>query len=417
MRLLLLVAFSILMGCSSCSNGSGSGPDSGTDTGTDGDTDTDTDSDSDTDSDTATVPEGFVPDAGPWDWTDLPNASDCGADCVQLTYTDEVRVLEWDVWGNLLSFNDEAPITHVVNHAEEKQLTIPNVYPAISIGQYSDSANFYPTIYEQTVCYSKLAGNGTVVFSDVICADLDAEIQQLVYHRSKAGYDFPNPAKYSDLYGTRFASMGGCGDVMDSWPLCMFSMESPGTYEEIAPTHYGSHNSMWGDVVVWYKEDSGYNIQGHDFSSGTTFNITDDSEVQFNPRIHGTRVVYQDLRFGSGGTPQTSWAHSAIFMYDLNTHITTQITSGAWIAADPDVHNNIIVWADYRDSADPNNQNSLSGVEIWGYNIDTSTEFKITNLPGRAKTTPRIWGDKVFVHMYKATSGDAIYMFDLPAAK
>ena len=278
-----------------------------------------------------------------------------------------------------------------------------------------NAINLYPVIYEQTVCYSKLVGKETDIFSDVICADLDAEIQQIVYHRPKVGDDFPNPAKYSDLYGTRFVSMGGCGDVMDSWPLCVFSMTNPGTYEEIAPDDYGGRNSMWGDVVVWYTgyvDD--YDIRAYDFSASQFTEITDDIEVQFNPRIHGTRVVYQDLRFGSGGTPQTSWAHSAIFMYDLDTHVTTQITSGAWIAAYPDVHDNIIVWADYRDSADPNNQNSLSGVEIWGYNIDTTTEFKITDLPGRAKTTPRIWGDKVFVHMYKATSGDAIYMFDLP---
>ena len=80
----------------------------------------------------------------------------------------------------------------------------------------------------------------------------------------------------------------------------------------------------------------------------------------------------------------------------------------------PDIYDNIIIWADYRDSANPNDVDSFSGVQIWGYNIDTATEFQITNIPDRPKTMPRIWGDKVFVDMQKTTGGSAIYMFPLP---
>ena len=130
-------------------------------------------------------------------------------------------------------------------------------------------------------------------------------------------------------------------------------------------------------------------------------------------RIHGDRVVYQDLKLGTSDS-MGDWNHAAIFMYEISTGTTTQITSGAWIAAYPDVHDNIIVWADYRDSVNPNNNTSFAGVQIWGYNIDTSTEFQITNILNRPKTMPRIWGDKVFVDMAKTTGGNAIYMFDLP---
>jgi hypothetical protein len=403
-----------LSGCSGCTDGHGAS-DAGTDTSTaDGDTDTDSDGDTDTD----TLPEGFVPDAGPWDWEDLPDAGDCGQPgCRQLTFTDEVDVLEWDVWGNLLAFTDGITTeTRLVDYSSSRQLLLPNPYTDYPVGPALSAINLFPaTIYEQVVCYSKLAGSGAQIFSAIVCADIENMTQNPVSHRPMQGDDFPNPANYIDVYGTRIVSMGGCGEVMDSWPLCAFDMESPGTYQEIAPHYYGSHNSMWGDIVVWYSEIGGYDIRGYDFSTGEDFDVVADDEVQFNPRIHGNRVVYQDLRFGDGGTPQTSWAHSAVFMHDLASHETTQITSGEWIAADPDVHENIVVWADYRDSAAPNDANSFSGVEIWGYNLDTETEFQITDLPGRSKTTPRIWGDKVFVHMYKTTPGqDAIYMFDLP---
>ena len=124
MRLLLLVAFSILMGCSSCSSNGGSGPDAGTDTGTGtgGDTDTDADIDTDTDTDTDT----FVSDAGPWDWTDLPDSGDCGPGCAQLTYSHEVRFEEWDVWGDFLVFVEEDMRSVLVDTENRKQLVIPS---------------------------------------------------------------------------------------------------------------------------------------------------------------------------------------------------------------------------------------------------------------------------------------------------
>ena len=56
----------------------------------------------------------------------------------------------------------------------------------------------------------------------------------------------------------------------------------------------------------------------------------------------------------------------------------------------------------------------FTAAEIWGYNLTTETEFQVTNLPGRIKQTPRIWEDKVFVHMSIASGGDGIFVFDLP---
>lgn len=403
-------------GCSGCTDGHGAA-DAGTDTSTDADTDTDVDSDSDTDTDTDTLPEGFVPDAGPWDWEDLPDAGDCGQEgCRLLTFTDEVDVLEWDVWGDLMVFTDGVTTeTRLVDYSSSRQLLLPNPFPDIPVGPSMGSLNFYPaTIYEHVICYSR-AVTIDPDFSSVICADIEKETQQLVYHRPKIGGDFPNPANYIDVYGTRIVSMGGCGEVMDSWPLCAFDIENPGTYEELAPHQYGSYNSMWGNVVVWTTglADNG-DIRGYDFSTGDFIEITDDARSQLAPKIQGTRVVYMDLKLGTSG-PMGDWNHAAVFMYDLETHETTQITSGEWIAAYPDIHENIIVWADYRDSADPNNNTSFAGVQIWGYNLDTETEFQITDIPDRPKQTPRVWGEKVFVHMYKTTPGqDAIYMFDLP---
>lgn len=410
-------------GCSGCTDGHGAS-NAGTDTSTtdvDSDTDADSDTDTDTDTDSDTdLPDGFVPDAGPWDWEALPDAGDCGQDgCRQLTFGDGVDFLEWDVWGSLLTYSDgDSTRTFVVDTTSNKQLEIPSPYPDLHVGPVWGSLNFFPaTIFQSTVCYSRMTAVDTAHFADVICADLESEIQIPVYHRLKVGDDFPQPAMYSDLYGTRFVSTGGCGEVMDSKPLCVFDLNAPGTYIEAAPSYYGGYNTIWEDVVVWFGEEGvgNENVRGYNLSTSEAIDIAVDDEVQAFPRIKGTKVVYMDLRFGDSGY-SGDWNHAAIFMYDLVSHETTQITDGSAIAIDPDLDGDIVVWMDYRACPDPNGSyESYYCAEVWGYNLETETEFQVTNLPGRMKQTPRIWGDRVFIQMSKVGGGDAIYMFDLPA--
>jgi beta propeller repeat protein len=123
-----------------------------------------------------------------------------------------------------------------------------------------------------------------------------------------------------------------------------------------------------------------------------------------------TRSIHLDLV-----VIQTLSAHTRQFLKDLSTGETTQITSGETLAANPDIHDDIVVWMDYRACDNPNNKNDHQNIEIWGYDLSTETEFQITDLPGWPKGFPRIWKDKVYVHMFRELAkGDAIYEFDLP---
>ena len=90
-----------------------------------------------------------------------------------------------------------------------------------------------------------------------------------------------------------------------------------------------------------------------------------------------------------------------------------QITDGAAIAGYPDIHDDIIVWMDWRNCPNPNNKNDLSTIEIWDHNLVTGTTMQITDLPEYRKGYPRIWGRKLYVHMFK-DNRNGIYMFDLP---
>ncbi len=68
---------------------------------------------------------------------------------------------------------------------------------------------------------------------------------------------------------------------------------------------------------------------------------------------------------------------------------------------------------DWRNCPNPNNKADLSAIEIWGYDIAADKTFQITDLPEYQKGFPRIWGDKVYVHMFKGAK-NGIYQFELP---
>jgi hypothetical protein len=108
-------------------------------------------------------------------------------------------------------------------------------------------------------------------------------------------------------------------------------------------------------------------------------------------------------------------------VYDLDTQERIQITNAQWIADVPEIWNEIVVWKDYRACANPNEVSDFSNIQIWGYNLDTQTEFRITDLPAdalpdRPKATPRIWGYAVYVDMTTISTDtyNSIYIFDLP---
>jgi beta propeller repeat protein len=399
--------------CSSCSDG-GSVHDAGPGTDTDADTDTDTDVDSDTDSDSDTDTDSdTVSDAGPWEWTDLPPSEDCGPGCQQLTYGGGVRDGEWDVWDNFVVFNTYPDSTiGVVDVVNRRQLMVPVPVEECASPDI-DCYGQYPSIYQNYVYYGLLANSPHR--SILVRADILGHTQELWYSTVDTGEDGWESIKATDVYGDRITSTGGCDNASVN-ELCYFNLSAPGEATVLAGSMYGAPANVWGDIAVWWSYDGGgdtVDVVKYDFISSELSYITHDPESQIYTRFQGNTVVYMDLRFGDN-LLMGDWNHAAVFAYDLSTSESKQITNAEWIAANPDVYDNIVVWQDFRASANPNNKMSLSGTEIWGYNLTTETEFQVTNLPGRIKQTPRIWEDKVFVHMSVGSGGDGIFMFDLP---
>lgn len=413
-----LVSF-VTTACSSCSSEDTNMNDAGKDTSSgggdgdsDGDVDGDSDGDSDGDADTDNCDEtDAVSSSGSWDWTDLPAGEDCGEGCVQLSFGEEVRENEWDVWENKLVYLDSNTVVHVVDLTGNQYLRLPNYYPDLGIGINKDMFVFNPVLYEDNVYYSQKIYISTPQIAEIVHADLDLQVQKIVASRVGSAEEL-EVARQLDVHGDRLVSSGGCGPI-DKKNICWFGLPGPCSESHtVFEYHFGADTSVWDNLLAWDYNGT-TNILLHNFATEETKSITTGTAYQILPRIHDDKLVYTDLRHGSGD-PSGAWDHAAVYKYDAAAESTEQITSAEWICSFPDIHENIIVWMDYRECGNPNNKNDMTNVEIWGYNIETEQTFQITNLPGRTKGFPRIWGNRVFVHMYKLDGGNAIYMFDLP---
>jgi len=415
-RSALLATALFATACSGCNNGNGASPDGSTDTGTETDTDTGSDTGSETDTST------WVSDAGPWEWEDNPPGEDCGPGCKQLTFTNKVKAGWWDVWGDYLVYCPDGPGErdhfYLVDVANDKRMKIPTIYSGSATNVVVS-----PTIYETTLYYS------TGIFEDsttrqLVRVDFEEKTQTILYSESSSALQDFQALNYLDAYGDQVVSQAGCGtEAPHGYSLCLFDVSTvPAEVHTIIDEDYGNYTSLWDGVVVFKYAKEGFDVVGYDIAAQQFITITDDEYCQFFPMINGRKVVYGDTRFGTAqDCVMGNHNHEAVFTYDLDTQERTQITNAQWIADQPDIWNEIIIWMDYRDCGNPNDVSSLSNVQIWGYNLETQAEFKITNLPAdaspdRPKATPRIWGYKVYVDMptISPDTYNSIFVFDLP---
>jgi hypothetical protein len=398
-----IIALLVLAGCN---NGGGASPDGSTDTGTtDADADSDGDGDSDSDTDT------WITDAGPWDWEPLPEMEDCGLRCQRLTGAGEVQSYEWDVWDTRIVYLNSIYQLFAVDWMAEETLKIPDSSAEFPVGEdYTGRRS--PIIFNSLLFFTEAIFASSPKRIHLVVTDLDDHVNTVIATVPKTGEYMPMYPDENDLFGLEHVSGGGCPPYTESH-LCFFnitSYENAMSYDKLT-----LRNSIWGDVAVRLKLDTpSGDIGGYRVSTGEFFDITDDDEYQLSPRIWESLVVYQDLRLGDS-TPEGDWNHSSIWLHDLDSEQTVQITDGSAVAVFPDVFGDIVIWSDYRHCADPQNKAFMDCAEIYGKNLVTNVEFKITDHPGWAKQPPpRIWGDKVFVHMYPPSGGSALFVFDLP---
>ncbi|MDD5307404.1 MAG: hypothetical protein PHU25_08790, partial [Deltaproteobacteria bacterium] len=373
----LWTLFALAVGCSGCSgkNSSGNpGSEAGTDSDADSDNDSDADSDSDSDNDSDSDGDSdsdsdndsdsdsdsdsdgdtdTITNVEPWVWTDNPPGEGCGTGCKQLTFVESVRERAWDVWDKMLAVKDAhngiSKYLYVIDVANNKFMKIPDMHPEYPVSSLA-SAIKGPAIYNGIIYYSLAVFTSVPMKVELIRADAIAKTQEVVFSKDRPVVtgEIYIPEDI-DAYGDRVVSVAGCTEIVNGvWPLCVYTPPWPTQGQAIIDETYGFYNSLWKDTLVFtdIRPTHADDITGYDFKTGKFITITNDDEYQIFPRIHENRIVYMDLRMGSG-TP-ANWDNSSVYLHDLTTGDTRHIAGGNWIAAYPDVFGDIAIWLDYR---------------------------------------------------------------------
>ena len=159
---------------------------------------------------------------------------------------------------------------------------------------------------------------------------------------------------------------------------------------------------IWEDRIVWCDNNDVYL---HNITTNSTRQITSDAGSQRNPVIHEKIIVWADERLGHD--------NGDIYMFDLVENREIQITTNNADQRHPDIDGKNIVWEDFRNPGEYGHRQA----DVYLYDLSTGTEHQITsNIAYQEK--PAIFGDKIVWEDRDVDGGPAdIFMYNLTIAK
>lgn len=118
---------------------------------------------------------------------------------------------------------------------------------------------------------------------------------------------------------------------------------------------------------------------------GTEKKITWDRGYQASPHIHENRIIWQDFRYNQLG----------LYMYDLDSGVISKLSTESTQQQNAKIYGDFVVWEDYRDFQ----QN------IYMYDLNSGVEIQITN-DSNYQRSPCIYGDTIVWHEYHSGNYD-----------
>ncbi len=157
---------------------------------------------------------------------------------------------------------------------------------------------------------------------------------------------------------------------------------------------------IYGDKLVWNDNEAGkYQIYEYDFATSQTNLVSNNlsSQFQYKPAVSQDKIVWSDGRNAAAN----------IYMYDINTGLETQVgfdkpaLSGQWL---PDVDGNYVVWVEDIAGQNFSSQYLPAHSEVYLYDINTGLSGQLSpNLSG--PTTPKVYGNNVIFTDFNPNTG------------
>jgi len=172
------------------------------------------------------------------------------------------------------------------------------------------------------------------------------------------------------------------------------------------------HPSIWGNTVIYDSYPTSLDtINRYDIDTGTTTIYTDGEHDRWNGDIWQNLITWSDAR--AGGT-QADQAYADIYMMDFVTGVETPICTHPASQFENRVFGDLVVWDDLRnDPENPNFYPAADNVDIYGYRISTGEEMQLTDLPGK-EWVMELHDNHVFFLMDDGTGVENIFMRDVP---
>lgn len=180
-----------------------------------------------------------------------------------------------------------------------------------------------------------------------------------------------------------------------NWDVWMLNLKSGNKWEISAGD--GWHEmlpSIWGDFVVWEDWRNGYglgDIYLYNLKTKETRQITSDPKAQGKPDIYNDIIVWHDKR-------HDNWD---IYLYNLTTGEERRLTDDPADQFSPVIYGNYIVWVDARNG----------NWDIFMHDLSSGTTKCICDEPSK-QWWPQIWKDTV-LWVDERGGESAIYVYNI----
>ena len=153
---------------------------------------------------------------------------------------------------------------------------------------------------------------------------------------------------------------------------------------------------VWGQQAVWYDNSS--DIWLTDLKTHKSVNISKHKRQQWQPAIHKNRVVWTDHRDDNSGMGGVECGDTDIYLYDLSSKKLSVVENQhPAMQNNPDAHSDLVVWTDYRNNPNPTpcGSTGFSQSDVFVRNLKTSKTQKLA-LDSGLKIYTRVWGNQVY---------------------